>query len=99
MLREGLKENLAAPARRGPKNTRRFGLDEEVLSVLVALCSISRIQWLSLLFARLLCDVGYSSVKVVGQADGEIYSKVDAPLSASVVLAIRWPESAGLAII
>jgi len=58
---------------------RKTEQDENTLAELLALCTLSRIQWVSPIFARLLHDAGYTSVEAVSRADGEtLCAEVDA---------------------
>lgn len=47
----------------------KLGIDEDLLVPLVCLCDLCRLQWVSILFARLLLQGGYHSVGAIANAE------------------------------
>ncbi len=82
--REGLNDSRAFwEAARGPKDRQRLagktGLTAHMLLEVACLADLSRIQWVSPLFARLLYDAGFKTVRQVALATApDIFDRVDA---------------------
>lgn len=47
----------------------KLGIDEDFLVPLVCLCDLCRLQWVSILFARLLLQGGYHSVGAIANTE------------------------------
>jgi hypothetical protein len=82
--REGITTSLAlygAALRPGDRGrlAKKTGIADETLSELLGLADLSRIQWVSPLFARLLYDSGFTGVRAVSRASAEdLCRRVDA---------------------
>jgi hypothetical protein len=81
--REGITDSrtLWEAACRGKERVRlaeKTGIDKRALFELVCLADLSRIQWVSPLFARLLHDAGFRNVReVTGAKSEDLFEKVD----------------------
>lgn len=53
----------------------KLGIDEDFLVPLVCLCDLCRLQWVSILFARLLLQGGYHSVGAIANAEKGVLAR------------------------